>query len=357
MVGYIYLITDTTNGMKYTGKHHYNKEGELDPNYHGSGVIIKNIYKKRPETLKEEYIKTCYSEEEMNSDEQYYIEVFDTLYPNGYNLTKGGDGWSGGPCEEMRRKLSEVHKNISDETRRKMSLSNKGRTPYNKGKHLSEEHKKKIGEANKGKTLSEEARKKISESNSGEKHHFFGKHHTEETKKKLSDSHKGKTLSDETKNKIGEKSKGRNHTEESKKKISTANKGKNRSEETKQKISEVKKKLYSSGMKHPMLGKHHSEEARKKMSENHWDCSGENHYMFGKHHSEETKKKISNTKKGIPNGKCSKKVLQFTLDGEFVREWLSIAECSRNGYNGANICYCCRGERKSHKGYIWRYKE
>ena len=73
MVGYIYLITDTTNGMKYTGKHHYNKEGELDPNYHGSGVIIKNIYKKRPETLKEEYIKTCYSEEEMCSDEQYYI--------------------------------------------------------------------------------------------------------------------------------------------------------------------------------------------------------------------------------------------------------------------------------------------
>ena len=65
MVGYIYLITDTTNGMQYTGKHHYHIEGQLDPNYHGSGVIIKNIYKKRPETLKEEYIKTCYSEEEM----------------------------------------------------------------------------------------------------------------------------------------------------------------------------------------------------------------------------------------------------------------------------------------------------
>ena len=355
MVGYIYLITDTTNGMKYTGKHHYHIEGQLDPNYHGSGVIIKNIYKKRPETLKEEYIKTCYSEEEMCSDEQYYIKFFKTLWPYGYNLTEGGDGWSGGPCEETRRKLSEIHKNISDETRRKMSLSRKGRTPYNKGKHLSEEHKKKIGASNKGKTLSEEARKKISESNSGEKHHFFGKHHTEETKKKLSDAHKGKHLSDETKKKIGEKSKGRNHTEESKKKISTANKGKNRSEETKQKISEVKKKLYSSGMKHPMLGKHHTEETKKKMSENHWDCSGENHYMFGKHHSEETKKKISNTKKGIPNEKQSKKVLQYTLDDEFVREWSSIAECSRNGYDGANICLCCQGKRKSHKGFKWCY--
>lgn len=35
MVGYIYLITDTTNGKKYVGQHHYNKE-ELDHNYHGS---------------------------------------------------------------------------------------------------------------------------------------------------------------------------------------------------------------------------------------------------------------------------------------------------------------------------------
>ena len=167
MVGYIYLVTDTTNGMKYTGKHHYHIEGQLDPNYHGSGVIIKNIYKKRPETLKEEYIKTCYSEEEMCSDEQYYIKVFKTLWPNGYNLTEGGDGWSGGPCEETRRKLSEIHKNISDETRRKMSLAKKGRTPYNKGKHLSEEQKRKIGEGNKGKTMSEEARRKISEAQKG----------------------------------------------------------------------------------------------------------------------------------------------------------------------------------------------
>ena len=273
MVGYIYLITDTTNGMKYTGKHHYHIEGQLDPSYHGSGVIIKNIYKKRPETLKEEYVKTCYSEEEMCSDEQYYIKFFKTLWPNGYNLTEGGDGVI--PCEETRKKISN-------------SL---------KGKPKSEEQKKKLSEASKGKTMSEE----------------------------------------------------------SKKKISNANKGKYRSDETKKKISEVKKKLYSSGMEHPMLGKHHSEEARKKMSENHWDCSGENHFMFGKHHSEETKKKISNKKKGIPNEKCSKKILQFTLDDEFVREWESIAECERNGYNRANICYCCQGKRKSHKGFKWCY--
>ena len=56
------------------------------------------------------------------------------------------------------------------------------------------------------------------------------------------------------------------------------------------------------------------------------------------------------------NGKCSKKVYQYTLDGEFVREWKSTAECGRNGYIHQAISACCRGELKTHKGYIWKYK-
>ena len=43
------------------------------------------------------------------------------------------------------------------------------------------------------------------------------------------------------------------------------------------------------------LGKHHSEETRKKMSES---KKGENHPFFGKHHSEETIKKMSEATKG-----------------------------------------------------------
>lgn len=169
MVGYIYLITDTTNGMKYTGKHHYHIEGQLDPNYHGSGTIIKNIYKKRPETLKEEYIKTCYSEEEMCSDEKYYIKLFKTLWPNGYNLTEGGDGLI--PCEEIRKKIS-------------MKL--KGRTPYNKGKPHSDETKKKMSKAQKEKFLNDEDyRRKISEAKKGKPAHNKGKPMSEEQKKKL----------------------------------------------------------------------------------------------------------------------------------------------------------------------------
>ena len=31
-------------------------------------------------------------------------------------------------------------------------------------------------------------------------------------------------------------------------------------------------------------------------------------------------------------------------------------ECERNGYNQGHVADCCRGERKTHKGFIWKYK-
>ena len=55
--------------------------------------------------------------------------------------------------------------------------------------------------------------------------------------------------------------------------------------------------------------------------------------------------------------KTSKKVLQFTKSGEFIREYPSTMECERNGFSHSAVCQCCNGERKSHKGFIWKYKE
>ena len=57
------------------------------------------------------------------------------------------------------------------------------------------------------------------------------------------------------------------------------------------------------------------------------------------------------------NGKLSKRVLQFTLTGEFIREWPSASECERNGYSQSHVSDCCRGERKSAYGFRWKYKE
>lgn len=73
--------------------------------------------------------------------------------------------------EELKLKLSLAKKGkvFTEEHRKNLSLSHKGKIPFNleqlrtyrKGRPLSEEHKRKIGLGNKGKIISEEARKKI----------------------------------------------------------------------------------------------------------------------------------------------------------------------------------------------------
>ena len=59
--------------------------------------------------------------------------------------------------------------------------------------------------------------------------------------------------------------------------------------------------------------------------------------------------------KTMTNGKTSKKVLQLSLSGEFIREWESTQECGRNGFNQGNIVSCCQGKRKSADGFRWEY--
>lgn len=55
--------------------------------------------------------------------------------------------------------------------------------------------------------------------------------------------------------------------------------------------------------------------------------------------------------------KRSKTIYQYTLNGEFVREWLSATEVQRQtGYNQGHICQCCNGKYKTANGFIWRYK-
>lgn len=60
------------------------------------------------------------------------------------------------------------------------------------------------------------------------------------------------------------------------------------------------------------------------------------------------------------NGKNSRPVLQYTLDGEFVREWPSTMEIERQlGIFNTQISACClkRYGFKSAGGYMWQYAE
>ena len=81
-------------------------------------------------------------------------------------------------------------KHHTEESKKKMRESIKGSRLMRKALILSEETKKKLGDANRGKTRSEETKKKMSDAKSGEKNPMFGKSQSEEAKKKMSDAHK-----------------------------------------------------------------------------------------------------------------------------------------------------------------------
>ena len=60
-----------------------------------------------------------------------------------------------------------------------------------KGKHHSEDTRRKMSESHNGHSVSEETRRKISEAKKGKPSHMKGKHHSEESLRKMSESHKG----------------------------------------------------------------------------------------------------------------------------------------------------------------------
>ena len=111
--------------------------------------------------------------------------------------------------------LSEHKRNVSEETRRKLSEANRGKV-------FSEETKRKLSESQKGRVFSEETRRRMSEAKKGKNHKPF----SEETRRKLSEAKKGK--------------KRKPFSEETRRKLSEANKGKVLTEETKRKLSEMK---------------------------------------------------------------------------------------------------------------------
>lgn len=57
------------------------------------------------------------------------------------------------------------------------------------------------------------------------------------------------------------------------------------------------------------------------------------------------------------NGKKSKPVLQYTIFDEFVREWPSINETGREGFNMSGVWLCCIGKQNTSHGFKWKYKE
>lgn len=73
-----------------------------------------------------------------------------------------------------------------------------------------------------------------------------------------------------------------------------------------------------------------------------------NDLMLGKELKEETIEKLKNTS-------LCKAVMQFDKEGNCIKEYRSAIEAKRQTSIN-HISACCRGERKTAGGYIWRYK-
>lgn len=126
--------------------------------------------------------------------------------------------------------------------------------------------------------------------------------HTEETRKKLSKSHIGHTLSDYTKLKLSISKKGHKVTYQTRQKISNSRKGKYIGENS------------------PWFGRKHTEEEKRKISENHAHINGENHNN-------------------------ARKVICITTG-----EIFACMKYGANKYeikNSTDIGACCRGKQKS----------
>jgi group I intron endonuclease len=102
-----------------------------------------------------------------------------------------------------------------------------------------------------------------------------------------------------------------------------------------------------SGINAPYYGRHHTEETKKRYSE---QRRGINNPFYGKKHTEESRLKIRDS---LP--KCS--VAQIDIDtNEIINIFPSQKEAERqtNIYH-SNISKCCKGKSKTAGGYKWKY--
>ena len=166
----IYKITCLKNKKVYIGQsvkvkfRCQNHRSKLRGNIHHNEHLQRAFNKYGEDQFTFEALHYC-NEDQLNDFETYYIDLFNAMSKkSGFNLIYEYRG---------ARKYSE-------ETRKKMSESQKGRDGWNKGIPNTEDQ-----------------RRQNSEANSGENNPFFGKKHSEETRKKMSEANRKRVRSHE----------------------------------------------------------------------------------------------------------------------------------------------------------------
>lgn len=266
----IYKITNNITNKFYIGssddiyKRWYHHKRTLNNGTHANRYLQASWNKYGSEAFEFGIIEQC-EESELLKKEQNYIEEY---YNSGilYNIAKFASAPMKGRhhSEESKRKFSE----------------------YRKGRHAG------VNNPMYGKHLSEETKKKLSERFSGENNPMYGKTLSEETKRKISEANTGNKCPEYLKRKF---------------------------------------RLQMLGIGNPFYGKKHTKESLKLMSKN---------------------------RTGLLKGAespVSKKVVRISPNGE-ERVFDTVTQAAKESHaQRSHIALVCRGERNQAGGYKWRY--
>lgn len=155
MIGYIYKITNLINNKSYIGQT-IEKNPFVRINYHfkkydKQKLVYNSANKYGIDNFKKEIIFIVFDKKDLNFYEEYFIEYFNTIKPNGFNIMAGGQKHK--MTDEIRKKIGNSMKGLlkgipkSEEHKKNMSLSRKGFTSPNRllaAKKRAELKKKKV---------------------------------------------------------------------------------------------------------------------------------------------------------------------------------------------------------------------
>lgn len=226
--GYLYLTTNLETGRMYVGV----RRGAFKPRYFGSGLALKRTIKKYGEDVF--FVRVlgwADTMTELGEMEKKAIAEYRAIYGREglYNISEGGYPWGGGmngvsPTVATRKKLSDSLTGIprtpewrarisvalqghevSDETRKKMSLAKIGKP---KSVPVSQETRAKLRAANLGKVLTPEHRLNLSIAHLGNTS-AVGSIRTPEMRRAIGDRRRGTRTPEAAKAKISASLQGR----------------------------------------------------------------------------------------------------------------------------------------------------